>query len=107
MTQIMITTTSVDTAGVLAGTSGCATSMLPPKRATNEQLSGIKRLEQQAIVSVGVHLPQNGLDSAFRSDNEGGALSSKLVAFPAFRCLHPHTVRSHDDFLGITDQRER
>src|SRR5207245_676354 len=60
--------------------------------------SGIKRLEQQAIVRVGVHLPQNLLDSAFRSDNESGALSSKRVAFPAFRCLHPHTIRSHDAF---------
>ena len=88
-------------------TRGCATSMLTPKPAVNKQRSGIERLQQQAVVRVGVHLPQNGLDSPFRSNNKGGPLGSKRVAFPAFWFLHPHTVCSHDAFPGITDQRER
>ena len=77
-----------------------------PKPATNKPRSGIERLKQQAIVRVGVHLPQNGLDFPFGGNDEGGALSPKLVAFPAFRFFHPHTVCPHDAFLSIADQRE-
>ena len=69
--------------------------------------SGIERFEEQTVVSVRVHLPQDGLDSAFGSDDEGGSLSPKLVAFPACRLVHPHTIGSHDVFLSVTDQRER
>ena len=57
-------------------------------------------------MSVRVHLPQNGLDSRVRGDDEGGALSTKLSAFPAFGCRHPDIIRSHNAFFRVTDQRE-
>ena len=50
--------------------------MLTPKPAVNKQLLGIERLEQQAVVRVGVHLRQNGLDSPFRSNT---ATFSKFI----------------------------
>src|SRR2546430_1057883 len=72
----------------------------------SEILSRIKRFEKQAIVSVRVHLPQNGLDSRVGGDDKSGALSAKLIAFPALRCRHPDIIRSHNAFFRVTDQRE-
>ena len=67
---------------------------------------GVQGLKEKAIVRVGIHFAQDGLNLALRSYDKRGSLGSKTFPFATFRRVHPYAIGTNNLFAAVTDERE-